>query len=91
MHANTKSVCITFICEISFPWDAPHIYHFVYIYIPAPDMPPNSHKVHRSDPAIIEDTAFNHVRYLRGDGRGLARACACEDQLGAWVCFMASS
>jgi len=52
----------------------------VHIYIPAHNMPPNSHKAHRSDPALIEDTAFNHVRDLRCDGRGLA--CACEDQLG---------
>ncbi|MDP2846375.1 MAG: hypothetical protein Q8N79_09960 [Candidatus Methanoperedens sp.] len=28
----------------------------------APDMPLNSLKAHRSDPAIIEDTAFNHLR-----------------------------
>jgi len=54
-------------------------------------MPQNSHKALRSDPALIEDTAFNHVRDLRGDGRGLASACACEDQLGGWVCLMASS
>ncbi|MCG2735868.1 MAG: hypothetical protein L6282_05680 [Candidatus Methanoperedenaceae archaeon] len=50
--------------------------------IPAPDIPPNSHKALRSDPALIEDTAFNHMRNLSGDGRCLACACACEDQLG---------
>jgi hypothetical protein len=75
-------------------------------------MPPNSYTVLRSDPALIEHTAFvcmflaaslekmsanirgvdallfDHVRHLRGDGRGLASACACEDQLGrrAGVC-----
>ncbi|MCG2737399.1 MAG: hypothetical protein L6282_13525 [Candidatus Methanoperedenaceae archaeon] len=32
---------------------------------------------------------FHHVRDLCGYGRGLA--CACEDQLGACVCLMASS
>jgi len=34
----------------------------------------------RSDPALIEYPAFDHARALRGDGRGLASACACEDQ-----------
>jgi len=53
----------------------------------APDMPPNSHKAHRSDPALIEYPAFDHVRYLRGDNRDLASACACEDQVGGWVCL----
>ena len=43
-------------------------------------MPPNSYTASRSDPALIEVPAFDHVRALRGDGRGLASACACEDQ-----------
>ena len=56
MHADTKSVRLIFICEISFPWDAPHIYNLLYIYIRALNIPPNSYKVSRSDPALIEDT-----------------------------------
>src|SRR5659263_148276 len=39
MHADTKSVRLIFICEISFPWDAPHIYNLLYIYIRALDIP----------------------------------------------------
>jgi hypothetical protein len=58
MHTDTKSVCIIFICVISFPRDAPHIYHFIHIYIPALDMPPNNYTALRYDPALIEDTAF---------------------------------
>jgi len=27
---------------------------------------------------------FHHVCDLGGDGRGLACACACEDELGGW-------
>src|SRR5659263_433407 len=56
MHADTKSVLLIFICEISFPWDAPHIYHLLYIYIQALNITPNSYKVSHSDPALIEDT-----------------------------------
>jgi len=52
----------------------------LYIYILALNIPPNSYTVLRSDPALIEYPAFDHVRALRGDGRGLASACACEDQ-----------
>ena len=90
MHADTKSVRLNFICEINFPWDAPHIYHFLHIYILAL-IPPNSHKALHSDPALIEYPTFDHVRALRGDGRGLASACACEDQAGGWVFLIEES
>ena len=39
----------------------------------------------REYPGGVDVFLFGHVRYLGGDGRGLACACACEDQLGAWV------
>ena len=63
-YMDTKSVRIRFICVIHFLWDAPHIYHFLYIYILALNIPPNSHKALRSDPALIEDTTFNQVRAI---------------------------
>jgi len=40
---------------------------------------------------VVDVFLFDHVCDTGGDGRGLARACACEDQLGTLVCFMASS
>jgi len=70
---------IRFMFEICFQCKAPHIYHFLNINFPALNIPPNSYTISRSDPALIEDTAFIHVRALRGDGRSLASACACED------------
>jgi hypothetical protein len=39
MHADTKSVRLIFICDISFPWDAPHVYHLFYIHILALSIP----------------------------------------------------
>ena len=74
-------------CSIQLTWNAPHIYHLLYIYILALDIPPNSYTVSRSDPALIEYPAFYHVRALRGNGRGLASACACEDQVGGLGLF----
>jgi len=69
---------------------ATHLSLCVYLY-PGARYTPNSHKALRCDPALIEDTAFNHMRNLSGDGRGLVCACACKDQLGGWVCLIEES
>ena len=40
----------------------------------------------REDLGMVDAFRFDHISALRGDGRGLASACACEDQVGGWVC-----
>ena len=36
----------------------------------------------REYPGGVDAFHFNHISALRGDGRGLASACACEDRVG---------
>lgn len=52
----------------------PYIYNYLNFYVLALDIPPNIYTALRPDLALIEYPAFDHVRHLRGDGRGLAYA-----------------
>ena len=56
------------------------------IFISWRSIPEQLHRI--AIPALIEYPAFDHVRALRGDGRGLASACACEDRVGGLRCVI---